>query len=285
MFDCFYSLMLSFQYEFSTETNVLFKQQNVATKSKLKNKLISQNQINDANTKTNNDTNNNQITNLNNRFTNSSYCLKETQIKNEIPMSNDQTKPQLSSSFPNTFNNMTILSNNTNNQQNSTIFKVNFSSTLLEPTKQTQTATSTNTTNPSINTITSTSSNNGLKLNYKDIINFDTTSSSLDPFNDAELKTINDLEELKNILENHKFESSTANNEILNHSNNSTGIDGANSSLFKNSISKSFLLSNNNDVTSSTTMPSNLTKSTTPNSFQLDSFGLPKISFVDLDNK
>ena len=33
-----------------------------------------------------------------------------------------------------------------------------------------------------------------------------TLTSSLDPFNDCELKTINDLEELKSILHNHKIE-------------------------------------------------------------------------------
>jgi hypothetical protein len=38
------------------------------------------------------------------------------------------------------------------------------------------------------------------KNNFKDLFNYD--SSSLDPFNDMELKTINDLEELKTILQN-----------------------------------------------------------------------------------
>jgi hypothetical protein len=222
-------------------------------------------------------------------LTSSSYCM-QIQHKKDIQITNDQTKPQLSSSFPNTFNNMKILSNNANSHQNSANFKVNFSSTLLEPTKQTQLTTSVNSTNPSLNTTTPTSVNNGLKLNYKDIINFDTTSSSLDPFNDAELKTINDLEELKNILENHKFESSAVNNDTSNLSNirNSTGIDGANSSLIKNPISISFSSSNQNDA-SRPIIPheesSNIKLTSTINSFQLDSFGLPKISFVDLDNK
>jgi len=57
---------------------------------------------------------------------------------------------------------------------------------------------------------------------------------SLDPFNDMELKTINDLEELKTILQNHQMD------------------------LAKNKTAA-------NAVT------------------DLDNFGLPKISFVDLD--
>lgn len=64
-----------------------------------------------------------------------------------------------------------------------------------------------------------------------------TLASSLDPFNDMELKTINDLEELRSILQNHQIEH---------------------------------------------------TEHPKPKALQkdeglLDNFGLPKVSFVDLD--
>ena len=42
-------------------------------------------------------------------------------------------------------------------------------------------------------------------MNMNDLSLF-TPSSSLDPFNDMELKTINELEELRHILQNHQID-------------------------------------------------------------------------------
>ena len=64
-----------------------------------------------------------------------------------------------------------------------------------------------------------------------------TPSMSLDPFNDMELKTINDLEELRTILQNHQI-----------------------------------------DLAKTKTTATTANKTT-----DLDNFGLPKVSFVDLD--
>jgi hypothetical protein len=80
---------------------------------------------------------------------------------------------------------------------------------------------------------------------------FNDNSQSLDPFNDMELKTINDLEELKNILNTQQLQQQTTNNSNINLV----------STLHNNMLS--------NDASMG--------------SYSLDNFGLPKISFRDFD--
>lgn len=90
--------------------------------------------------------------------------------------------------------NLNISSNNTNNSTNKNPFLVfNDANKLLIPIKNSPL----NTNLAQTNTININSNKNHQKLN--DPL-FETSSS--DPFNDVELKTINEIEELKSILQN-----------------------------------------------------------------------------------
>ena len=88
-------------------------------------------------------------------------------------------------------------------------------------------------------------------------ISFDISISN-DPFNEMELKTINDLEELKTILHNHQLEQQQ-----------------------QMQAQQQQQIQELNNVDSSNHLISNHGSITTTN--QLDNFGLPKISFVDFD--
>lgn len=86
----------------------------------------------------------------------------------------------------------------------------------------------------------------------------DMFSSSLDPFNDMELKTINDLEELKSILQNHQIV------EDLQQSAGQQPMQGSMNSMH-------------------TVLGLTQGKQELPHATSQDNFGLPKISFVNND--
>ena len=164
--------------------------------------------------------------------------------------------------------------NTNSNQPNKTITPINrainYSNLkLLEPVKHLQEKkSSSNNLNPNEDIKTSRADTHDTtnKNNLKD---FD--SSSLDPFNDMELKTINDIEELKLILQNHNTtqqEQSDKNNHKMFYLDN-TCPQKDNIPVHQTESAVS----------------SNYSNSTTNNAkdFNLDNFGLPKISFVDLD--
>lgn len=144
-----------------------------------------------------------------------------------------------------------------------------------------------------------------------DLIN---ARSSLDPFHDMELKTINDFEELKNILTNHNHDHQVANTTTTSMpavapaapvatnpsfpvtvpstqtpptqmSFTMTGGSG----VMTNHYNHRNLLSNNYLTTSalSSTASDGRINGTAGGvaSMLIDNFGLPKISFVDLDLK
>lgn len=114
----------------------------------------------------------------------------------------------------------------------------NYSNILLEPTRQ-------STLNPPI-TNSSSNHHSSHLAQTNDMFNPNLPQDILDPFNDMELKTINELEELKTILHNHQ-------------------IDQAAKTLENNNL----VLVRNRPVCN--------------NQFELDNFGLPKVSFIDLD--
>jgi hypothetical protein len=107
--------------------------------------------------------------------------------------------------------------------------------------------------------------------NNKDFFN-SFESSSLDPFNDMELKTINDLEELKTILQNHQ----TSQQEAQKQTSNTF------KSIEFQPQSQTHQVTHDGSLSSSLLNPTNL-KLIQTNNFLVDNFGLPKISFVDLD--
>jgi hypothetical protein len=127
--------------------------------------------------------------------------------------------------------------------------------------------------------------NSNKKLS-RDLSNFDSSIStgSLDPFNDMELKTINDLEELKTILHNHQLEQQ--------QKNASASFSNPNASLFSNMnitapLNNSLLNNNNNNVNDKNNP---LNKGSQNGGAGMsagfdDNYGLPKISFVDFDIK
>ncbi len=107
--------------------------------------------------------------------------------------------------------------------------------------------------------------------NNKDFFN-SFESSSLDPFNDMELKTINDLEELKTILQNHQTSQQEAQKQTSN----------AFKSIELQPQSQTHQVPHDGSLSNSLSNTTNL-KLIQTNNFLVDNFGLPKISFVDLD--
>ena len=103
--------------------------------------------------------------------------------------------------------------------------------------------------------------------NFKDLFN-SFESSSLDPFNDMELKTINELEELKTILQNHQNFQQDAQKQTSN--------------LTKSMEFQAQQVPRDESLSNSILNATNL-KLIQTNNFLVDNFGLPKISFVDLD--
>ncbi|CAF1004733.1 unnamed protein product [Brachionus calyciflorus] len=147
----------------------------------------------------------------------------------------------LSSSLPNSSANLT---------------QFTYSNVLLEPVKQY------NSTQQTKSSLEPNQSNNDKNNNFKDLL-FDQT---LDPFNDLELKTINDLEELKKILNEHeksKFVLSDDKVEFFLSDNEKNKKTSESSMLSFNSAN----VLNNNNL-----------------SCAVDSFGLPKISFINLND-
>ncbi len=128
---------------------------------------------------------------------------------------------------------------------------------LLEPLKNT----SQNIIKTSSNEDNSTTSSNSKKDQY---ISFDISISN-DPFNEMELKTINDLEELKTILHNHQLEQQQ---QQQNQQQQQQQQQQQNQAI-------------SNSIDSSTSIANLISNQTATN--QLDNFGLPKISFVDFD--
>jgi hypothetical protein len=103
--------------------------------------------------------------------------------------------------------------------------------------------------------------------NFKDLFN-SFESSSLDPFNDMELKTINELEELKTILQNHQTSQQDAQKQTSN--------------TIKSMEFQAQQVTRDESLSNSILNATNL-KLIQTNNFLVDNFGLPKISFVDLD--
>ena len=252
---------------------------------------------------------NNDITTLKNSYNSSSlnnylYSAQNTKadnilIKNGYRDLSNGENGALSSSLPSSKSLTSLYTQaqqiNTNHMQtapnlipnkatphvNSTINYSNLK--LLEPVKHSQekkqSSNNLNQNEDSNNSDPNTSTN---KNNLKDIFNFD--SSSLDPFNDMELKTINEIEELKSILQNHNT-TQHQNRQELEQSVKNTHkmfyLD--NTSPQKDKIPVQQQTERNNS--SELVVSSNYSVPTTNNAknFNLDNFGLPKISFVDLD--
>ncbi len=111
--------------------------------------------------------------------------------------------------------------------------------------------------------------------NVKDLFSFD--SASLDPFNDMELKTINEFEELKNILNNHQNNAAT-NAPDFTLDNVSEDLSAKNSGVIPQPV-----ISKGESVPS---VQQNGSITSTSTAFcKLDNFGLPNVSFIDLDMK
>ena len=143
------------------------------------------------------------------------------------------------------------------------------SNATLNNTTSTSTTANANTNNDSNNNSTKTNDVNN-KNNFKDLFNFD--SSSLDPFNDMELKTINDLEELKAILQNQQNEKDKELELAQQQTPTHLNLNGINSNPQQQLYDVSLSNANINNI-----------KLIQSNNFLVDNFGLPKISFVDLD--
>ena len=100
-------------------------------------------------------------------------------------------------------------------------------------------------------------------------------SSSLDPFNDMDLKTLNDLEELKQILQNQNSVQTTASDSVLNQQN-------YNSSLIPDSKLKHYQGIENGAINNPVQLNTSQQIINKPYAL-MDNFGLPKVSFIDLD--
>ena len=126
------------------------------------------------------------------------------------------------------------------------------------------------------NNSTAKTSAHNTKNHLKDLFNFD--SSSLDPFNDMELKTINDLEELKTILQTQQEQQQQKQQqeEVLNQVNQQQTANTLSTTL---SLTAPVSTSEN----SASQQHHTNYKILQANNFLVDNFGLPKISFVDLD--
>lgn len=116
------------------------------------------------------------------------------------------------------------------------------------------------------NTSTTNNSNN---KKYTQLLG-DILGDSLDPFHDMELKTINDYEELKNILTNHQPIATDPQQSQL-QQQQPTAFNNAN------------LMRQNQLFT--TTVSNGRSNNTDGAAMLMDNYGLPNISFVDLDIK
>lgn len=123
---------------------------------------------------------------------------------------------------------------------------------------------------PSTNQKSTWNNNNNKK--YTQLLG-DILGDSLDPFHDMELKTINDYEELKNILTNHQPIATDPQQSQLQQQQQQqpTAFNNAN------------LMRQNQLFT--TTVSNGRSNNTDGAAMLMDNFGLPKISFVDLDIK
>lgn len=100
--------------------------------------------------------------------------------------------------------------------------------------------------------------------------------SSLDPFNDMELKTINDLEELKTILHNHQLDTQQVSAENAQYPEQQHQKHDNSTMNYKNT---------SHEVDSGSVYGSKLNYAQKQMSQCVisDNFGLPKVSFIDLD--
>lgn len=180
-------------------------------------------------------------------------------------------------------NSNTILSSSTGALTfNSTLPHMNFSNNikLLEPERvQKQPV------KFELNNNTNNKNNNNNNTNdknvTKDLFSFD--SLSLDPFNDMELKTINDIEELRTILNNHQFVSQPHQTEQVLPQQGSTPPlsqlphQQLNESTIRNSQKQQ------STATSNWSSSLNMFDNTNSPLCAVDNFGLPKLPMVDLD--
>ena len=135
---------------------------------------------------------------------------------------------------------------------------------LLEPLKNTSQNIIKTSSNEDNSTLSSSNSKND------QYISFDISISN-DPFNEMELKTINDIEELKTILHNHQMEQQQQ------HQQHQQQHIQAQQQYQLQDVN-----STNSSITNTNHLISNHGSSITTTN-QLDNFGLPKISFVDFD--
>jgi hypothetical protein len=122
----------------------------------------------------------------------------------------------------------------------------------------------------------------------RDLFGYD--SASLDPFNDMELKTINEFEELKNILNNHQQSNSNNNSSSTNDSPLTLPTIASSNDSNSHKINTSHahthpvcLLNSNVPSVGSSGHGGSTNGSSNAAFYKLDSFGLPTVSFVDLD--
>ena len=139
-------------------------------------------------------------------------------------------------------------------------------STSTGPTQSSSSIFPTPSTNQKSTWNTSTNNNN---KKYTQLLG-DILGDSLDPFHDMELKTINDYEELKNILTNHQPIATDPQQSQL-QQQQPTAFNNAN------------LMRQNQLFT--TTVSNGRSNNTDGAAMLMDNYGLPNISFVDLDIK
>lgn len=250
--------ILDFEYDFVHEIKFLNSEAKLRKKAlKASAQLLSE-KLHKQQMKDNLTTQMNLTENSNNNdnVSNTQHCF--SRINANGTASNSIPNVHINSHSLNMTNQASIYNSEASNQG----YKPSYSnSTLLEPTRSTPNQSS------STNNINSTNTSSALKkpvLNQQDSLNdmFNPNGiQSLDPFNDMELKTINDLEELKSILHNHQIDSRQGEIQMAQSKRNKEADT--------NTINKILGLENKQ-------LPLSLTGAQ-------DNYGLPNVSFPDLD--
>ena len=277
--------IIDYNYDFKAEATVLYQEQ--LKKAKHKQQLISDNEKKHQ-LLTKNTSNENL---LNTDQSNTSKTTQAKDNKHVLSNSNEPTKQlavdnpnlSLSSSLP-TYSPLSTgdtVNNSTTKPAHATKLitvpnnvLANYSKTkLLEPTRTNgfNSSSSNSGSNGRLDEINNNNQSFNVDKNnvVKDLFNLD--NALLDPFNDMELKTINEFEELKNILSNQVAPVPSSSQQ-------------ASSSTSSSKVN--FFIDQHSNQTESTLhiSPATTSKSNTSNaSIALDNFGLPKISFIDLD--
>lgn len=187
-------------------------------------------------------------------ITNNNYRNKSLSLSNIDSTSSSSTSAAYTNPPTNTLN-TPIKPANSPAQPNF----FNNSNSLLEPVRHLPIQ---NESNPPKNDDKNNNTNIDNKNNFKDLFNYD--SSSLDPFNDMELKTINELEELKTILQNQQSQQMSAQKE--------TQIFEPLSTINATQQQQQQHLPHSN-------LNSNINFKQTNSNFLVDNFGLPIVDF------